>query len=133
MYTTADKILMYDQNHLLGRAYFCLLEGDKMEQANQQFDFVLSQNNANIPSLLGKCLVSSMALKPLNIHWIKTGSQLCCKVSYFIQFSTNIKIKNHKIHISFVSPDLRYLGINKTGFDFYFNIYGKLSILRCDR
>ena len=54
LYTTADKILMYDQNHLLGRAYFCLLEGDKMEQANQQFDFVLSQNNANIPSLLGK-------------------------------------------------------------------------------
>ena len=85
-----------------------------MEQANQQFDFVLSQNNANIPSLLGKCLVSSMALKPLNIHWIKTGSQLCCKASYFRQFSTNIKIKNHKINISFVSPDLRYLGINKT-------------------
>jgi len=26
LYTTADKIIMYDQNHLLGRAYFCLLE-----------------------------------------------------------------------------------------------------------
>jgi len=58
LYTTADKILMYDQNHLLGRAYFCLLEGDKMEQANQQFDFVLSQNNANIPSLLGKACIA---------------------------------------------------------------------------
>ncbi len=33
LYTTADKILMYEQNHLLGRAYFCLLEGDKMDQA----------------------------------------------------------------------------------------------------
>ena len=63
-----------------------------------------------------------MASKSLNIHWIKTGSQLCCKASYYRQFSTNIKIKNHKIHISFVSPDLRYLGVNKTGFDFYFNI-----------
>lgn len=28
LYTTADKIIMYDQNHLLGRAYFCLLEGN---------------------------------------------------------------------------------------------------------
>ena len=28
---------------LLGRAYFCLLEGDKMDQADQQFNFVLQQ------------------------------------------------------------------------------------------
>ena len=31
------------QNHLLGRAYFCLLEGDKMDQADAQFNFVLGQ------------------------------------------------------------------------------------------
>ena len=31
------------QNHLLGRAYFCLLEGDKMDQADAQFNFVLDQ------------------------------------------------------------------------------------------
>ena len=43
LYTHADKILMYDLNHLLGRAYICLLEGDKMEQAEQQFNFVLNQ------------------------------------------------------------------------------------------
>lgn len=43
LYTTADKIIMYDQNHLLGRAYFCLLEGDKMDQADAQFNFVLNQ------------------------------------------------------------------------------------------
>jgi RNA polymerase-associated protein CTR9 len=43
LYTTADKIIMYDQNHLLGRAYFCLLEGDKMDQADAQFNFVLGQ------------------------------------------------------------------------------------------
>lgn len=34
---------MYDINHLLGRAYFCLLEGDKMDQADAQFSFVLQQ------------------------------------------------------------------------------------------
>ena len=54
LYTTADKILMYEPNHLLGRAYFCLLEGDKMDQADQQFNFVISQNSCNIPALLGK-------------------------------------------------------------------------------
>ncbi|KAK3734151.1 hypothetical protein QZH41_017122 [Actinostola sp. cb2023] len=52
LYTLADKIIMYDQNHLLGRAYFCLLEGDKMEQADAQFNFVLAQSGNNIPALL---------------------------------------------------------------------------------
>lgn len=27
----------------MGRAYFCLLEGDKMDQADAQFNFVLGQ------------------------------------------------------------------------------------------
>ena len=54
LYTTADKIIMYNPRHLLGRAFFCLYEGDKMEQANAQFDFVLNQEQHNIPSLLGK-------------------------------------------------------------------------------
>jgi RNA polymerase-associated protein CTR9 len=43
LYTTADKIIMYDLQHLLGRAYLCLLEGDKMNQAEAQFNFVLQQ------------------------------------------------------------------------------------------
>ncbi len=43
LYTTADKIIMYDQNHLLGRAYFCLLEGDKIDQADAQFNFVIKE------------------------------------------------------------------------------------------
>ena len=34
LFTVADKIIMYEQNHLLGRAYFCLLEGDKMDHAD---------------------------------------------------------------------------------------------------
>ncbi|KAF9794379.1 hypothetical protein SFRURICE_014599 [Spodoptera frugiperda] len=58
LYTMADKIIMYDQNHLLGRAYFCLLEGDKMEQADAQFNFVLNQSPNNVPSLLGKACIA---------------------------------------------------------------------------
>ncbi|XP_060131638.1 RNA polymerase-associated protein CTR9 homolog [Zootoca vivipara] len=54
----ADKIIMYDQNHLLGRACFCLLEGDKMDQADAQFHFVLNQSPNNIPALLGKACIS---------------------------------------------------------------------------
>uniref|UniRef100_A0A2R5LJB8 Putative rna polymerase-associated protein ctr9 n=1 Tax=Ornithodoros turicata TaxID=34597 RepID=A0A2R5LJB8_9ACAR len=58
LYTTADKIIMYTQNHLLGRAYFCLLEGDKMDQADAQFNFVLNQSPNSIPSLLGKACIA---------------------------------------------------------------------------
>ncbi|KAG1676690.1 RNA polymerase-associated protein CTR9 [Nymphon striatum] len=58
LYTTADKIIMYDQNHLLGRAYFCLLEGEKTDQADAQFNFVLNQSPNNIPSLLGKACIA---------------------------------------------------------------------------
>lgn len=58
LYTMADKIIMYDQNHLLGRACFCLLEGDKMDQADAQFNFVMNQTPDNIPSLLGKACIS---------------------------------------------------------------------------
>ncbi|CAM1324980.1 CTR9 (predicted), partial [Pycnogonum litorale] len=58
LYTTADKIIMYDQNHLLGRAVFCLLEGEKTDQADAQFNFVLGQSPNNIPSLLGKACIA---------------------------------------------------------------------------
>jgi len=58
-YTTGDKIIMYNSRHLLGRAFFCLHEGDKLEQANAQFDFVLNQEQqGNIPSLLGKACIA---------------------------------------------------------------------------
>ncbi len=59
LYTTADKIIMYNSKHLLGRAFFCLYEGDKLEQANAQFDFVLNaEQQANIPALLGKACIA---------------------------------------------------------------------------
>ena len=54
----------------------------------------------------------------------------------FRQFSTNIKIKIIKLKPSFVSPGLRPLAADKTGFDlkiFHFDIRGKLSIIRCDK
>lgn len=46
------------QNHLLGRAFFCLLEGDKIEQADAQFNFVLNQSSNNIPAQLGKACIA---------------------------------------------------------------------------
>ncbi|XP_011403140.1 PREDICTED: RNA polymerase-associated protein CTR9 homolog [Amphimedon queenslandica] len=58
LYSTADKIMMYDSRHLLGRAYLCLLEGDKMSQSEAQFNFVLQQSPDNLPALLGKACVS---------------------------------------------------------------------------
>ena len=62
LYTTADKIIMYDQNHLLGRAYFCLLEGDKMDQADAQFNFVLNQVCATFFICPSQCGVTAERL-----------------------------------------------------------------------
>ncbi|OXU31345.1 hypothetical protein TSAR_012690 [Trichomalopsis sarcophagae] len=58
LFIAADKIIMYDQTHLIARAYFCLLEGNKIDQADAQFNFVLNQSPNNIPSLLGKACIA---------------------------------------------------------------------------
>ncbi|XP_053545483.1 RNA polymerase-associated protein CTR9 homolog [Bombina bombina] len=58
LYSMGDKIIMYDQNHLLGRACFCLLQGGMVDQADAQFHFVLNQSPNNIPALLGKACIS---------------------------------------------------------------------------
>ncbi|XP_050574045.1 RNA polymerase-associated protein CTR9 homolog isoform X12 [Bombus affinis] len=58
LHTNADEIIMYDQNHILGRAYLCLLERDKMNQADNQFNFILNLSPNNIPCLLGKACVA---------------------------------------------------------------------------
>lgn len=59
LYTLADKVIMYDQNHLLGRACFCLLDkGDQLDQADNQFNFVLDQDPNSIPALLGKACIA---------------------------------------------------------------------------
>uniref|UniRef100_A0AC35TRU3 TPR_REGION domain-containing protein n=1 Tax=Rhabditophanes sp. KR3021 TaxID=114890 RepID=A0AC35TRU3_9BILA len=57
LYTIGDKIQMYNQHHLLSRAYFCLLEGKKFEQSDAQFKFVLNTAPDNIPALLGNACV----------------------------------------------------------------------------
>ena len=57
LYTQADKIIMYDQNHLVGRAHFCLLEGDKTDQADAQFNFVLAKSDKHIAANMGKACI----------------------------------------------------------------------------
>jgi len=42
----------------LGRAFFCLLEGGKIDQAENQFNFVLSKSLNNMPALLGKACIA---------------------------------------------------------------------------
>jgi len=42
----------------LGRAYLFLLEGGKIEQADAQFNFILSQSFDNIPAQLGKACIA---------------------------------------------------------------------------
>ena len=54
-----------------------------------------------------KNILSSKASKPIDIWWIRTGSQPCIAL-YYRQLYTNIKIK--KKHKSFVSPDFRLIG-----------------------
>jgi RNA polymerase-associated protein CTR9 len=57
LYTSADKISMYDSDHLLSRAYFCLLDTDKLDQADAQFNFVLTQSPQNVAALVGKACI----------------------------------------------------------------------------
>jgi RNA polymerase-associated protein CTR9 len=42
----------------LGRAFFCLLDDNKIDQANAQFNFILSQSLNNIPAQLGKACIA---------------------------------------------------------------------------
>lgn len=58
LYTSADKISMYDADHLLSRAYFCLLDADKLDQADAQFNFVLSTSSYNVAALVGKACIA---------------------------------------------------------------------------
>lgn len=57
LYTTADKLMMYDTDHLIGRAYFCLVESVKWEQAKTQFDYVINLRANDIVAIIGMGLV----------------------------------------------------------------------------
>lgn len=58
----ADKIIMYDLQHLLGRAYFCLLEGDKRDQAETQFNFVLQEVGMGVEMEVEVALVMNITI-----------------------------------------------------------------------
>lgn len=59
VYTTGDKISMSDTCHLVGRAYLCLLEGGKTNQAEAQFNYVLNEKVAPycVPAMIGKACI----------------------------------------------------------------------------
>lgn len=44
----------------MGRAFFCLLSGDNIDQAEKQFNFILNRSLDNIPAKIGK---ANIALK----------------------------------------------------------------------
>jgi hypothetical protein len=48
LYAMADRVSRYDQNHLIGRAHFCLLEGKTEQEADIQLEFVLKQLSPNV-------------------------------------------------------------------------------------
>ncbi|XP_017492305.1 PREDICTED: RNA polymerase-associated protein CTR9 homolog, partial [Rhagoletis zephyria] len=64
LYTAGDKLTTESQNHLVGRAFFLLVDlnqnnfANALDQADQQFTFVFNNNNANIPTLVGKACIS---------------------------------------------------------------------------
>ena len=58
LYTSGDKISMYEADHLLSRAFFCLLEADKLDQADAQFNFVLTTQPYNVSALVGKACIA---------------------------------------------------------------------------
>lgn len=81
LFTLGDKICMYDQNHLLCKAYFCMLEGDKMDHADQQFNFVLGPAAQNIAAYLGKACIAfnkKQYLPALSLYKRALRSNPCC-------------------------------------------------------
>ncbi len=78
--------------------------------------------------------ISSMALKPVDIRWFRTGSQPDWKNMYSIELQTisrNIKIKIIQLIPVLSAPRSRRPGLNRI--IFHFDIPGKLFIIRCDR
>ncbi|CAL8078737.1 unnamed protein product [Calicophoron daubneyi] len=58
LFTSADRIDMYDQKHLLGRAFFFIYEGENWSQADSQLNFVLNQGAPSVPAYLGKACIA---------------------------------------------------------------------------
>ncbi|BHF72144.1 protein required for normal CLN1 and CLN2 G1 cyclin expression [Sparganum proliferum] len=58
LFTSADRIAMYDQKHLLGRAFYFIYEGENWSQADSQLNFVLNQGSPSVPAYLGKACIA---------------------------------------------------------------------------
>lgn len=58
LFTSADRIAMYDQKHLLGRAFYFIYEGEKWSHADSQLNFVLNQGNPCVQAYLGKACIA---------------------------------------------------------------------------
>ena len=63
---------------------------------------------------------------------VLSHTEKSCIASYYRQFSMIIKIKKFKINTNFVIPGLRPL-TKLNLIILYFDIRGKLSIIRCDK
>ena len=92
----------------------------------------------NFPLIRYFKLLSSKASKPINIYWIRTGSdpytENLCKASYYRQFSRNMKIKIIGLIPVLLAQAFSTSGLTKLVFTiFHSNTRGKLSIKRCDK
>ncbi|KAH0812155.1 hypothetical protein GEV33_010635 [Tenebrio molitor] len=108
LYTTADKIIMYDQNHLLGRAYFCLLEGmghcfmklSNQEKARLAFERALQLDPQCVGALVGLAILKLNLQQPESI---RSGVQMLSK-AYTID-SSNPMVLNHLANHFFFKKD----------------------------
>ncbi|VDM34900.1 unnamed protein product [Hydatigera taeniaeformis] len=58
LFTSGDRITMYEQKHLLGRAFYFIHEGEKLNQADNQLNFVLNQGSPVVQAYLGKACIA---------------------------------------------------------------------------
>lgn len=85
-YAMADRVSRYDQNHLIGRAHFCLLEGRKEQEAEFQLDFVLKNQPSVSFSLDFINDLSIFRMKSTNglksrLVWVKPVLCTCAKTT----------------------------------------------------
>ncbi|KAL3311004.1 protein required for normal CLN1 and CLN2 G1 cyclin expression [Cichlidogyrus casuarinus] len=58
LFTSTDGIALYDQKHLLGRAYHFIYQGENWAQADSQLNFVLNQSVPTSAAFLGKACIA---------------------------------------------------------------------------
>ena len=58
LYSNVDQLMVTSLYHLIGRAYFCLLDPEKLDQAASQFDYVLKSFPHDYLALQGRGLMA---------------------------------------------------------------------------